>query len=154
MEIHIGFSPSLDEKVASFRKLADSGIYESLARYGARADEALLAALQAAAPVKTGAFRDSIRSIQHGGEGQIVYEYTAADPLNRFIIEGTAPHPIEPVKAGALYFIGANGEVFARHVDHPGTQPNDFPRRAWEDARSEIEDGLRQMGRELIEQVI
>ena len=34
----------------------------------------------------------------------------------------TAPHEILPVKAQALAFVGVGGQVFARRVQHPGSQ--------------------------------
>ncbi len=48
-----------------------------------------------------------------------------------WITDGTDPHSIDPVNAKALRWTGAGGTViFARHVDHPGTKPNDFLLRA------------------------
>lgn len=155
MNIHVTITPALDDRIANFRKLADSGIYESIARYGARVDDVVLAALQSNAPVRTGHFRDSIRSVQHGGEGVLTYEYRADDPLAHFIIEGTAAHTIQARNGGVLHFITADGaEIFARSVNHPGTQPNDFPGRAWEQVRSEVEDLLRETGRDIVSQVL
>lgn len=37
---------------------------------------------------------------------------------------GSKPHEIEPVNAQALHFTtGGGAEIFAAHVEHPGTQP-------------------------------
>jgi hypothetical protein len=42
-----------------------------------------------------------------------------------FLFEPTVAHTIEARNAQALHFQGAGGtEVFARRVEHPGTQPN------------------------------
>lgn len=163
MHYSITFSPPLDEKAAAWRRLAETGIYEGLGRLAQDAGDVLLTALQDEAPLSTGvenqtpggAFRESIRQRQlaHYGGG-LTLEYVAADPLARFIIEGTQPHIIRPVNGKVLHFISADGdEVFTREVHHPGTLPNDFPARAWESSRSEIEEILRRTGRELIESV-
>ena len=40
----------------------------------------------------------------------------------------TAPHDIAPVKAQALAFAGAGGQIFARVVHHPGSR---IPQRAY-----------------------
>jgi hypothetical protein len=50
------------------------------------------------------------------------------EPIASFLSEGTSPHPIDPVSARVLHWVsinaeGAAGDVFAMHVDHPGTQP-------------------------------
>lgn len=42
------------------------------------------------------------------------------------VVDGTDPHPIDPVNAQALRFTSGGTVVFAPHVDHPGTQPNNF----------------------------
>ena len=52
------------------------------------------------------------------------------------VIEGTDPHPIDPADATEQrpnpmlrWFV--NGQpVFAKHVNHPGTKPNDFVTRS------------------------
>lgn len=43
---------------------------------------------------------------------------------------GTQPHVIEPVDASVLRFTVDGSFVYARRVDHPGTQPNDYVGRA------------------------
>ena len=59
--------------------------------------------------------------------------------LPGLIIRGTSPHGIDPVSASVLAFIGSGGDqVFARHVDHPGTAPNAFHLRAWDSQRQTI----------------
>jgi len=50
-----------------------------------------------------------------------------------YIIKGTKPHPIVPRRARALafYWEKVGADVVLPHVNHPGTDPNDFPARAW-----------------------
>lgn len=55
----------------------------------------------------------------------------AQDPRCAYVINGTEPHPIDPVNASVLVFTVDGQTVFARHVDHPGTQPNNFILRAF-----------------------
>lgn len=46
----------------------------------------------------------------------------------KYIIFGTRPHPIYPVRAKALHWIDPDTgrDIFASKVNHPGTQPNNF----------------------------
>lgn len=43
-----------------------------------------------------------------------------------YVINGTRPHQIRPVRARALRFTVGGRVVFARLVNHPGTTANDF----------------------------
>lgn len=47
-------------------------------------------------------------------------------PATMFVIDGTRPHVIRPVRAKALRFSIGGREVFATIVHHPGTKPRDF----------------------------
>lgn len=49
-----------------------------------------------------------------------------------YVIEGTSPHDIFSVNKKALFWDGAEHPV--THVHHPGTQPNDFVSRAYNNA--------------------
>lgn len=52
-------------------------------------------------------------------------------PYDVYVREGTGPHEIWPVQGTALRWFTAGGSiVFARHVNHPGTNPNDYPKIA------------------------
>ena len=59
-------------------------------------------------------------------------------PIATYVIRGTRPHPIDPVNATVLHWVGPEGDVFARHVEHPGTAPNPYNQRAWEARRAEV----------------
>lgn len=47
-------------------------------------------------------------------------------PATLYVVNGTRPHQIRPVRAKALRFTVGGRVVFARLVNHPGTKPNDF----------------------------
>ncbi len=51
-------------------------------------------------------------------------------PATGYVIRGTAPHIIRPVRRSALKFTVRGTTVFARVVHHPGTRPNDFLSKA------------------------
>jgi Bacteriophage HK97-gp10, putative tail-component len=82
----------------------------------------LVALAKSAAPVRTGAYRKSIRgSVRkstHGVKGKVFSSSRLAH-----IIEGGAvipAHDIRPSEALALHFGGGAGEVFAARVHSPG----------------------------------
>jgi hypothetical protein len=52
--------------------------------------------------------------------------WTSDVPYAEFVIGGTSPHPIYPKNVRALHW----DDIFAAHVNHPGTKPDPFPRRA------------------------
>lgn len=163
MRITINFSPPLDDKIAAFRQLAATGIYEGLGRLANYVEYPLLYALREEAPVSDGRdprktpgqLQDSLRSRQsaHYGGG-LTLEYRAID-YAEYVIRGTRPHEIYPhAPSGVLAFYGADGMLhYAKHVSHPGTQPNPFNVKGWESARDDVMDALKRTGRELLEQV-
>lgn len=63
-----------------------------------------------------------------GGEfrGVVKVEHRAAI----WVINGTRPHLIRPVRARVLRFTVGGRVVYARLVRHPGSKPNDFLRKA------------------------
>ncbi|MCL5947420.1 MAG: hypothetical protein M1298_05335 [Chloroflexi bacterium] len=81
---------------------------------------------------------------RQGSAGAGVYGVDYAD----FVIHGTAPHLIMPVQKRALWWQGSAHPV--SRVQHPGTQPNDFPLRAVEHARPALEVLMLENGRRLI----
>lgn len=72
------------------------------------------------APFRSGELRYS-HIVEFGGLEGIMYP-TAFHAI--FVILGTDPHPIDPVNKLALWWPGAWHPV--KHVEHPGTAPNDY----------------------------
>lgn len=53
--------------------------------------------------------------------------YVISDhPATIFVVSGTRPHVIRPVRAEALRFTVGGRVVFAKIVHHPGTKANNF----------------------------
>lgn len=64
------------------------------------------------------------------GAREASYDIVSPHPASSFVNDGTPPHVIEAKNAKALRF-EMNGElVFAKRVNHPGTQPQPFMDRA------------------------
>jgi hypothetical protein len=93
-----------------------------------------------------GRLRDSIGlpDIESGG-GKVSMTWTSDVPYAGFVIEGTQPHPIYPVNVRALHW----DDVFAAHVNHPGTKPDPFPQRAIDRLLPELTTSLAAIFKEL-----
>jgi hypothetical protein len=79
-----------------------------------------------------GRLRDSIiyRTMSHSMLGVSVI-FTTSVPYAKYVLNGTPPHIIEAKRAKALHWTGRDGHGrFAKRVNHPGTRPDPFPRRA------------------------
>lgn len=63
-----------------------------------------------------------------------------------FVREGTRPHEIRPRKARVLRFEYQGEVVFAMKVNHPGTWPNPYHKRALALLRPAIQRIVRDMG--------
>lgn len=93
-------------------------------------------ALKAKAPIGQGAqagrLKKSIRSQRKTSvsEGALEIKFKAHVPYIEYVLGGTRAHTITPKAARALHWQGANGEAFAKHVQHPGTRANHFNLRA------------------------
>lgn len=78
-----------------------------------------------AVPVDTGRLKNSIK-FRVDSDGAI--EISMAE-YGENVEFGTAPHVIFPKSAKALKFKSGNETVFAKSVNHPGTDPQPFIRR-------------------------
>lgn len=92
--------------------------------------------IKAAAPVgkgpEAGRLRDSIFARpQSNALTGVTVTFVSSAPYAKYVLRGTPPHIIEARKAKALAWEGGEGHmIFAKRVNHPGTKPNPFPRRA------------------------
>jgi hypothetical protein len=139
MDLRIDVTPDLDQ-FASRCKAAQSIIREEM--LVAMRKSVLIVENQGKvnAPVDTGNLRRSIHgealSHVHGTVGTAV-------PYAVMVHEGTRAHVITPSSRKALFWPGARHPV--RRVNHPGTRPNPFLKRALAEKRSEIIATFRMM---------
>ena len=110
------------------------------------------------APKKSGKYRKSIR-FRTGTQGDnIILTTSSAQPLGKWIIEGTKAHTIV-AKAGkvlAFYWkkgFKGPGMYFFRSVRHPGTKPNPYHKRAWKRIKGFSNNMLRKLARDWVVKV-
>lgn len=68
--------------------------------------------------------------IRSGPGGDFQGVINSRHPATLYVIGGTRPHVIRPVRARALRFTVGGSTVYAKVVMHPGTKPNNFLREA------------------------
>jgi hypothetical protein len=68
--------------------------------------------------------------IRRGPGGDFQGVINSRHPASLYVLGGTRPHVIRPVRARALRFTVGSQTVYAKVVMHPGTQPNNFLRDA------------------------
>lgn len=107
----------------------DRGKLDNLARKGAyeivRAITMRTAAIAAA--TAPGHMGQTVRPIFKGSKANPVGIVMVDHPAATYVMNGTSPHDIYPRRpGGVLRFTMGSRVVFARHVHHPGTQPNPF----------------------------
>jgi HK97 gp10 family phage protein len=102
------------------------------------------------APWKTGKLaRSIVLEVDEKGEAKL----QALAPYAKFVVKGTRPHKIYPVRANSLVFKAKSGDlIFTRLVRHPGTKPNLFLTRAVDKAREQIDDIWAELFEELVEE--
>jgi hypothetical protein len=86
----------------------------------------LMLLAQSQVGVKTGALRTSMRwSLSHDPMGLVA---TVGSELDYALLhhEGTRPHAIFPRTKSTLRFVKDGKIVYAKMVNHPGTQPNRY----------------------------
>lgn len=89
-----------------------------------------------------GRLRSSIRYEQRGQGAGLQLRYLSDAPYARVVTDGSRAHRIEPRNARALHWMEGGRDVFARSVNHPGTRPNPFPRKALQALRPWIMERL------------
>lgn len=83
------------------------------------------------APRKTGVYQ---RSIEYDGDKTI----TANAEYSADIEYGTNAHEIKPINKKALAFQKGGETIFAKKVNHPGTQPNPVMRKSARTVQKQI----------------
>lgn len=74
-------------------------------------------------PVDTGQLRASHQAGNITIKGNTISgEVVAEQDYSEAVHDGTRPHVIRPRRAKALTWMGPQGRVFARSVNHPGTK--------------------------------
>ena len=136
--------PALPKTLAAFEAepaLRLAMINETLRECG----NILKPAIKDETPVRTGKLKGSTyaRIRTNGDEQQLLISQNAKTKrgvsYGIFVREGTKPHEIRPRDARALHFFMGGVEVFAMRVMHPGTQPNNYPERAYHRVSGEID---------------
>lgn len=82
------------------------------------------------APGSMGQGNNITVQIRRGPGGDFQGVINSRHPATLYVIGGTRPHVIRPVRARALKFTVGSRTVYAKVVMHPGTQPNNFLRDA------------------------
>ena len=110
----------------------------------ARADSVrsrVLEAIRAVAPVgQTEQLADTLDADVQATDSGFIVSVTSGVDYDRYVREGTSPHTIAAahttttkrgtLRSGSLSFVASGGQVFVASVEHPGTQPNDYPAQA------------------------
>lgn len=99
-------------------------------------------------PSRTGEGRDSLHAeVVQSSKGRSARIELRGLARLTFVKEGTKPHIIRPRSGRMLAWMGDDGTlVFARSVNHPGQQANNFIARGWEAAEPEVRRTLREAG--------
>lgn len=99
-----------------------TGVY--LSRLGGYITRQALTLTAARLQRHTGVYASSFRTTTLTVGGELRTRITNAAPYATYIEGGTRPHIIVPVRARMLVFRNQQGTlVFAKKVNHPGTQP-------------------------------
>lgn len=110
----------LDRMLAGRGGLVDRDLRKRAAR--------VVTAARAGAP---GSMARKITEPKIGRNGRgLTATITSQHPATLFVVNGTRPHQIRPVRTKALRFTISGRVVYAKLVAHPGTKPNPFLQKA------------------------
>lgn len=82
------------------------------------------------APGSMGEGRNLTVLIRPGPGGDFQGVINVRHPAALYVLGGTRPHVIRPVRARALRFTVGSQTVYAKVVHHPGSKPNNFLKEA------------------------
>ena len=102
---------------------------ESMARKGSAVlvERLTLRTAMIAAATAPGHMGQTVRPIFKGSKANPLGIVMVDHPAASFVLYGTQPHDIFPKRqGGTLRFTVGSRVVFAKHVSHPGTKPNNF----------------------------
>jgi hypothetical protein len=120
MSINVTTTVTIDRtRLERLLRLPGGLVYLNMQRRVRRAEEA-------ARRLAPGSMKVGISSRVDRQRGEITGYVTSSHPATIYVIKGTRPHVIRPVRAQALRFTVGGRVVYARIVHHPGTRPNDF----------------------------
>jgi len=151
--LHITTQPSYRDVFGRFAKANQQLLNdkrEMLRRLGRRWVEIA----REEAPVRKGDFRKSIHFRTFEAGQTLELRGYSAEPLGRYIREGTDPHVIRARRAKVLRFLWPNGPRssstfvgfhFYPYVNHPGTKPNPYHQRAYSRWQAEAGRELRRI---------
>lgn len=107
-------------------RLPGGMVYRNMERRVQRVE----AVVRGRAPGSMGQGNNITVQIRPGPGGDFQGVINSRHPATLYVIGGTRPHVIRPVRARALKFTVGAQTVYAKVVMHPGTQPNNFLREA------------------------
>ncbi len=147
--LKVTFKPPLRDLVGRFAKAEKALLDEKRIRVRVLGKRYIEIA-QEEAPKKTGQFAKSLFSRTYETGNTVSFRAYSAQPLGRWIIEGTRPHIIRARNVGALYFFWSKGPrgpgmYSFRFVHHTGTKANPYHERAYRRWEPEVRPELRRI---------
>jgi hypothetical protein len=88
--------------------------------------------------VRTGKFLKSIKKSVRTSQKSVIGKVYSKDKVAHLLERGVKPHDIRPKNAKALAFLG----VYAEMIHHPGFRGHTIINAAYQDMKSEINEGL------------
>lgn len=83
----------------------------------------------------------------------VIYIDDKIAPYGKFVHTGTRPHDIYPKNKKSLRWAGNSSFIFARHVRHPGTKPDEFLYKAADKNRQKINDIFKRKTAEALQEI-
>jgi len=99
----------------------------------------VLARARQLTPIRTGLLLTTLRAESgQNATGQYRDVVAGRDGITSYlgyVLFGTSPHQIRPVRRRALRFVSGGRIIFSRRVSHPGTRANNYLLRSLDAAR-------------------